>query len=132
MEGLPDYDDLVENNEYVRQRFLACHDRLVVILWGSFQKAISDLSLLYKGKFSIIWSIFFALNVMLMCSFFILFFVYLLFILYFRKIGWPGMPPTLFDSGTQPYLTFPFKLVDFFTSYNFSVSKSPSVGRRFW
>ncbi|VDO03033.1 unnamed protein product [Rodentolepis nana] len=50
MTRMPDFDDLVESNEYVRNRYLACHDRLVVILWGSFQRAIADLTQLYKEK----------------------------------------------------------------------------------
>lgn len=54
MNRIPDFDDLVENNEYIRNRYLACHDRLVVILWGSFQRAIADLTQLYKGNFLII------------------------------------------------------------------------------
>lgn len=50
MHWMPSLDDLVEENGYVRNRYLTCHNRLVITLWGSFQKAIADLTQLYKGN----------------------------------------------------------------------------------
>ncbi|KAM7543218.1 hypothetical protein Aperf_G00000009663 [Anoplocephala perfoliata] len=50
MHRIPGLDDLIEENGYVKNRYLTCHNRLVVTLWGSFQKAIADLTQLYKDK----------------------------------------------------------------------------------
>lgn len=49
MDGVPSLEELMECNSYVRERFLSCQNRLLVILWGSFQKAISELARLYRG-----------------------------------------------------------------------------------
>ncbi|EUB62784.1 hypothetical protein ECG_06819 [Echinococcus granulosus] len=43
-------DELMECNSYVKGRYLSCQNHLCVILWGSFQKAISELARLYKDK----------------------------------------------------------------------------------
>ncbi|VDK38148.1 unnamed protein product [Taenia asiatica] len=50
MDGVPSLEELMECNSYVRERFLSCQNRLFVILWGSFQKAISELARLYRDK----------------------------------------------------------------------------------
>ncbi|VDM36042.1 unnamed protein product [Hydatigera taeniaeformis] len=50
MDGVSSLEELMECNSYVRGRFLSCQNRLFVILWGSFQKAISGLARLYKEK----------------------------------------------------------------------------------
>ncbi|KAL5960799.1 hypothetical protein TSMEX_011468 [Taenia solium] len=50
MDGIPSLEELMECNSYVRERFLSCQNRLLVILWGSFQKAISELARLYRDK----------------------------------------------------------------------------------